>query len=606
METVRLAPRLNSPAITTTAKVKIIPLGGLGEIGKNLMVYEYKDEIMIVDIGIAFPGKDLLGIDSVIPDIKYLEDNKQKIRGIVLTHGHEDHIGSLPLLWPKLGCPIFATTLTAGLLQNKFEEHGIHPKVTIIKAGDILPIGPFKVEFIAITHSVPDALILAINSPSGMIMHATDWKIDHTPVNGKVGDWGRIAELGKKGVNLLLSESTNVERPGYTVSESVIGESLDMIFKNAKGRVIVTSFGSLINRIQQVIDASANYRRKIAIAGRSMENNVEIAAKLGFLRLPQNTLVDIRKLGKLPDDEVTIMCTGSQGEEFSALTRMAAGEHRHVQIKRGDTIIISASPIPGNEAAIAKTIDNLFRQGADVIYGKDYDVHVSGHASQEELKMMIDIVKPKFFMPIHGDYRFLVKHCQLAQSLGIPEKNTFVLENGDVLELSPNEAKKAGYRVPAGEILVDGSGIGDVGNIVLRDRQAMSKDGFFVVILTVDHTTKKTLTSPDIISRGFVYMREVEELIKEARKLVVPMFNKLSIKYRDDWARVKQEIRDQMGNFLFERTQRKPMVIPVIIEVGKPKIGNGNITQQPIVSPSPRSTNPTVYGPDVTVRSFGE
>lgn len=590
MEKVRLAPRFVGTPITGDPKVKIIPLGGLGEYGKNMMVFEYKDEIMVVDMGMGFPDKEMLGIDLVIPDATYLEENKHKIRGIVLTHGHEDHTGSIPYIWPKLGAPIFATGLTAGLLENKMKEHGLHPKVNIVKAGDLVPIGPFKVEFIALTHSIPDSVGLAINTPVGLILNISDWKIDHTPVNGQTGDWGRIAELGKKGVSLLLSDSTNVERPGYTPSEQVIGESLDTLFKNAKGRIIVTSFGSLINRIQQVIDASSHYRRKIAVVGRSMENNVDISAKLGYLRLPQNTLADVRTINRIPDNEVTIMCTGSQGEEFSALSRMANGDHRHIKIKKGDMIIVSASPIPGNEEAISKVIDNLYKLGADVIYGKDFDVHVSGHASQEEKKMLIQLAKPKFFLPTHGDYRFLVKHAQLAQSMGMPEKNTFVMENGEVLELSLNEAHKSAKKVPAGEILVDGSGVGDVGNIVLRDRQAMSKDGFFVIILTVDYKTKKTLTSPDIISRGFVYMRDVEELIKEARKLVIPMFGKLYSKYGDDWGRIKQDIRDQMGNFLFERTQRKPMVIPVIIEVGKPKMNNGNREQQQFETQKPIQT----------------
>ena len=577
MQKISLAAKPSGMTITGVPKVKIIPLGGLGEIGKNIMAYEYKDEIMVVDCGIAFPDREMLGIDSVIPDTRYLEENKQKIRGIVLTHGHEDHIGSLPFIWPKLGAPIFATTLTAGFVEHKLSEHGLNPRINIVKGGDIVPIGPFKVEFVPLTHSIPDTVGLVINSPAGVIVHVTDWKIDHTPVNGQTGDWGRLAEIGKKGVSLLLSESTNVERPGYTMSEKVIGESLDNIFKNAKGRVIVTSFGSLINRIQQVIDASSHYRRKITIAGRSMENNVGIASKLGYLRLPENTLKDIREISKMRDDEITIMCTGSQGEEYSALTRMANGDHRQIKIKKGDTIIISASPIPGNEAAVAKVIDSLFREGADVIYGKEFDVHVSGHGSQEELKMMIEMIKPKFFMPIHGDYRFLVKHAQMAQDMGVKDNNCFIMDNGDVLELSPNEAHKALKRVNSGEILVDGSGVGDVGNIVLRDRQAMSKDGFFVIVLTIDYRTKKVLTSPDIISRGFVYMRQVEELIKEARQQIGPMFNRLQSRFGDDWARVKQEIRDQMGEFLFEKTERRPMVIPVIVEVGKGKNGsNGN------------------------------
>lgn len=552
-----------------TKTLKIISLGGQCEVGKNMMVYEYDQDIIVVDVGIMFPEKEMLGVDFVIPDFKYLEANKERIRGIVFTHGHEDHIGALPYVWPRLGVPMYGTRLTAGLIEVKCQEFGINVKVNVVKPGEKIRLGAFEIEPIQIAHSIPDAIALAINTPEGKVLHITDWKIDYTPIDGKRTDLSRISELGKEGLLAILSDSTNAEEPGYTLSEKTVGESFDKIFENAKGRVIVTSFASLINRIQQAINSAVKYRRKVAISGRSMVNNVERAMNLGYLKIPQGVLVDIKRINSLPDNEVTILCTGSQGEEYSALVRMASGEHKNIKIRYGDTVVISASPIPGNESAIYNTIDSLFKEGANVIYGQEFDVHVSGHASQEELKLLIQITKPKFFIPIHGDYRFLVKHAQLAQDVGVEAKRIILPEIGDVVEFKNHgeEGKILPGKIQSGIIMVDGLGVGDVGNIVLRDRQAMAKEGIFVVILTVDHATGKILTSPDIISRGFVYMRAAEDLIFKARQEIRKMFVEHNEKYPLNWDYIKKTIRDNLGEFLYNETQRRPMVIPVIIEV---------------------------------------
>jgi ribonuclease J len=549
-------------------KLRILPLGGLGEIGKNMMVYECDDSIIIIDCGIMFPEAEMLGIDFVIPDIRYLEERKSKIKGIIFTHGHEDHVGGVPYLWPKLGCPMYATRLTAGLIEVKLEEFGIRGvQVKVVRPGEALVLGKFKIEFFRVNHSIPDGVGLAIHTPFGLVVHATDYKFDHTPVTGERTDFAALADYSRQGVKILLSESTNVEVPGYTISEQAVGETFDQIFKNAKGRIIVTSFASQINRVQQVINAAHHYRRKVAISGRSMEDNVNIAVKLGFLKMPENILQDIRRISHIPDNEVAILCTGSQGEEYSALVRMASGEHRHIKIKKGDTVVISASPIPGNEASIANTIDNLFREGALVIYGKAVDVHVSGHAAQEELKTMIDLIRPEYFIPIHGDYRFLVQHGEIAKAMGVAAEKVLVIENGQIAEFGTEGGQIIPWKAPSGYVLVDGLGIGDVGNIVLRDRQAMAKDGIFVVILTVDHNNGKILTSPDIISRGFVYMRAAEDLIYKARQEVRKMFSHHNEKFPMNWAYIKSAMRDEIGEFLFQQTQRRPMVIPVVIEV---------------------------------------
>ncbi len=549
--------------------LRVIPLGGLGEYGKNMMAFEYGKDIIVVDCGIMFPEEEMLGVDFVIPDSRFLEENKNRILGMIFTHGHEDHVGGVPYLLPRLGNPpLYGSPLTMGLLGVKFKEFDIKgAKINIVNAGQEIKLGPFAVEFIHVTHSIPDSFLLAITTPVGLLVFATDWKFDHTPISGEPTDVAKLAELSKRGVKCLFSDSSNVEVPGYTISEQVVSEAFDKVFKNAPGRVIITSFASLINRIQQVINAAAHYHRKVAISGRSMEDNVKMAMELGYLKVPQGILVDVRRINHIPDEEIAILCTGSQGEQYSALSRMASGEHRQIKIKSGDTVVISASPIPGNEQSISDVVNNLYKEGAQVVMGKEVDVHVSGHASQEELKMMIGILKPEYFIPIHGEYRQLYKHARLAQNLAIENRKIFVVENGQVVEFDKEGARITRERVPAGYVLVDGLGIGDVGNIVLRDRQAMAKEGVFVVILTIDHTTGKILTSPDIISRGFVYMRAAEDLIFKARQEVKNIFARHNEKYPMNWDFVKKAIREEMGGFLFTQTQRRPMVIPVIIEV---------------------------------------
>ncbi|EKD57039.1 MAG: hypothetical protein ACD_58C00017G0005 [uncultured bacterium] len=550
-----------------TKTLKIIPLGGQGEIGKNMMVYEYGDDIIVVDMGIMFPEEEMLGIDFVIPDHRYLEANKHRIRGILFTHGHEDHIGAVPYIWPKLGAQMYGTQLTAGLIEVKCQEFGVNTKVAVIKAGEKIKLGVFEIEPVQIAHSIPDAVAFAINTPDGKVLHLADWKIEYTPIDGKRTDLSRISQLGNEGLLALLSDSTNAEKPGYTLSEKVVGDTFDKIFKDAKGRIIVTSFASLINRIQQVIDSAVKHNRKIAVAGRSMVNNIERATNLGYLKAPQGLIVDIKRVNNLPDNEVVILCTGSQGEEYSALVRMANGDHRQIKIKYGDTVVVSASPIPGNEKSIYGTIDSLFKEGANVVYGKDVDVHVSGHAAQEELKLILQLTHPKYFIPIHGDYRFLVRHAQLAQDVGIEAKKIILPEIGDVVEFKEGEGKILPHKIQSGNVLVDGLGVGDVGNIVLRDRQAMAKDGIFVVILTVDHNSGKLVTSPDIISRGFVYMRAAEDLIFKSRQEIRKMYVAQYEKTGNNWDAIKKSLRDELGDFLYNETQRRPMVIPVVIEV---------------------------------------
>lgn len=547
-------------------KLRIVPLGGLGEIGKNMMVYEFGRDIIVVDAGVMFPEARMLGVDMVLPDIRYLEERKDRIRGIVVTHGHMDHIGGLPFLWPRLGAPIFAHPLAAGFIEASFQEYGVKARVNRVNAGDRIRLGAFLIEFFHVTHSIPGNLGLAIQTPIGLVVHVTDFKFDRTPVNDKPIDTGKIASIGSRGVLILLSESTNIEEEGFEPSEATLTQTLDTIFKEARGRLIFASFASNINRIQQVIDMASRFHRKVAISGRSMERNIDIAMRLGFLKIPEGTLTDIRKINHLPDHQVVILSTGSQGEEYSALARMSSGEHRQINVKKGDTILISASEIPGNEAAIHEMMDNLYRQGAQVIAGAKFDVHVSGHGNREDLRQMIKLINPKFFIPIHGEYRFLVKHAELAKEEGLPEERILVIENGEVVEFDQYGGRKIQAKVPAGQILVDGTGIGDIGNIVLRDREAMAKEGIFVVILTVDQRGR-IITSPDIISRGFVYMRASEELINQARQEVKRLFARHSQRRPLDWEFVKRSIRDELGEFLFRETQRRPMIIPVVIQV---------------------------------------
>lgn len=546
-----------------------MPLGGSNDVGeKNMIAYEYGNDIVIVDAGIQFADETMPGVDGAICDTTYLEENKDKLRAFIVTHGHEDHIGGFPYIWPKLPLPIYTAPLTAGLIKAKFEEHGISGyEFRIIKPGEKIQIGSFMLEPVRLTHSIPDILGLALTTPVGTIFHATDWKIDFTPAFGDATDFGKLAELAERGVMALLSDSTNVMEPGYTLSEQVVSKALLDIFESANARIIVSSFSSRIDRIQHVITACAKTGKKLAISGRSMERNINIAMELGYLKVPQNVLIDIRNIGNMPDDKVVIMCTGSQGEEFSALVRMAAGEHRHVKIKKGDIVILSASQVPGNERAIEATINNLYREGAEVISNKELDVHSSGHAHREEIKLLLTLLKPKYLIPIHGDYRRFVEHAKLAEQVGIPRDHSIILENGQVAEFDEQGGRIASEKITVGQILIDGSGVGDVGEIVLRDRQTMAKDGVFAIILTVDGKTGRLMSSPDIISRGFVYMREAEELIDGARALTKKLHGDMIAKRQGSLDAFKKILRDKMGDYLYQHTQRNPMVISVVIQV---------------------------------------
>ncbi len=549
-------------------KVSLIPLGGLGEIGKNMMVVRYGENILVIDSGLMFPEEDLLGIDIVIPDIAYLIENKNIVRGIVLTHGHEDHIGALPYVLKQLNVPVYGTKLTLGILGGKLREQHMldNVKLNCVVPRDIVSIGPFKVEFIRVSHSIPGAVALAIETPVGVIIHTGDFKIDPTPVDGEVTDFYRFTQRGEKGVLALLSDSTNVERPGYTMSERVVGQTFADTFRKARERIIVATFASNVHRLQQAITMASHYNRKVAVVGRSMVNVVNIACELGYLQMPDGLLVELDEASRLPRNQVVYLTTGSQGEPMSALTRMASGDHRQVEIMTGDTIIISANPIPGNEKLVSRVIDQLFKLGANVIYEAVSGIHVSGHPSQEELKLMINLVKPKYFIPVHGEYRMLIKHAQLAEDMGIAEANIFVGENGQVLELSKRGGRFAG-RVTSGRVLVDGLGVGDVGNIVLRDRRQLSQDGILIVVVTISRDSGMIISGPDIVSRGFVYVRESEQLMDQAREKVKSALDKCSSRKISEWASIKSQVRDDLSKFLFEKTRRRPMILPIIMEI---------------------------------------
>lgn len=549
-------------------KLALIPLGGLGEIGKNMMLVKYGNNILVIDSGLIFPEDEMLGIDIVIPDITYLVENRHMVRGIVLTHGHEDHIGALPYVLKELNVPVYGTKLTLGLLQGKLKEHNLlhAAKLIRVKPRDQIKIGPFEVEFIRVSHSIPDAVAIAVHTPVGTVVHTGDFKFDQTPVDGEVTDFYKFAELGEKGVLVLLSDSTNVERPGYTMSEKVVGQTLDEAFHQAPERIIIASFASNVHRLQQIISTAQKYGRKVAVVGRSMVNIVNVALELGYLHAPKGILVDVDEILSLPKNKVVIITTGSQGEPMSALTRMAMSDHRRLEIIPGDTVIISATPIPGNEKLVARTVDHLFKQGAQVIHEAVAGVHVSGHASQEDLKMMINLVKPKFFMPIHGEYRMLVKHARLAQEVGIPESNIFIAENGQIIEFTKHKGCFAG-RVTAGKVLVDGLGVGDVGNIVLRDRKQLSQDGILIVVVTLNKETSTVVAGPDIVSRGFVYVRESEQLLEEAKEKVRQSLDRCVERNVTEWSTIKANVRDTLGKFLYEKTRRRPMILPIIMEV---------------------------------------
>jgi ribonuclease J len=554
-------------------KLKIIPLGGMEEIGKNMTVFEYGESIIVVDSGLAFPEDEMLGVDLVIPDITYLEKNAEKVRGIVLTHGHEDHIGALPYVLKRLEVPVYGTELTLALLENKLIEHQLSDRaeLKIVKQGQTIQLGPFKVEFIRSTHSIADAVALAINTPVGTVLHTGDFKIDQTPIEGEPMDLARIAELGKKGILLLMSDSTNVERPGYTMSERVVGDTFDNIFRGAKSRIIVASFASNIHRIQQVLNSAVKYGRKVALCGRSMINVATAAIRLGYLSFPEDTLIDIDRIKRFKPEELVIITTGSQGEPMSALSRIASSTHKKVEINEGDLVIISASPIPGNEKMIYNVINELFKKGAEVIYDDLIDIHVSGHAKQEELKLMHRLTKPKFFIPIHGEYRHLKMHAKLAESMGMPEKNIFTMQNGKVLELTSRTAKITGS-VQSGSVLVDGLGVGDVGEIVLRDRRILSEDGLIIVVAAIDSDGNQ-MADLEIISRGFVYVRESEELIEEVKVLAKDALVKSVNRRGNNWTSMRNTIKDELNSFLYKKTKRRPMIIPIIVEV-QPQVNN--------------------------------
>lgn len=551
----------------TPQKVQIIPLGGLGEIGKNMTVIRYGDDIIVIDSGLMFPDDDMLGIDLVIPDISYLLDNRDLIRGIILTHGHEDHIGALPYVLKQLNVPIYGTKLTLGLLQGRLKENNVSSNSLIaIKPGDQIGLGHFKIGFIRVSHSIADSVGLSIKTPIGTIVHTGDFKFDQTPVDGKVTDFHKFAELGDQGVLVLMADSTNAERPGYTMSEKSVGVTFDEAFRSAPERIIIATFSSNIHRIQQAIDTACKYRRKVAVLGRSMANVVNIALELGYLYIPEGILIDVDEINNYPASGVVIMTTGSQGEPMSALTRMAMSDHRKVEIVPGDTVIISATPIPGNEKLVSRTIDYLFRQGADVIYEKDSGIHVSGHASQEELKLMHNLIRPKFFVPVHGEYRHLVKHAAIAQEIGMPKANVLIAENGNILEFTADRGAIVG-KTMAGNVLVDGLGVGDVGNIVLRDRRQLAKDGILIVVITMDKQRGGVLAGPDIVSRGFVYVRESEELMEDAKEKIQLALDRCEAEGITEWAAIKSNVRDILGKYLYEKTRRRPMILPIIMEV---------------------------------------
>ena len=550
------------------SNLKIIPLGGLEQIGMNITAFEYEDSIVVVDCGLSFPEDDMLGIDLVIPDVTYLKDNISKVKGFVITHGHEDHIGALPYILKDINVPIYATKLTIGLIENKLKEHNLlrNTKRKVIKHGQSINLGSFRIEFIKTNHSIQDASALAIYSPAGIVVHTGDFKVDYTPVFGDAIDLQRFAEIGKKGVLALMCDSTNAERKGFTMSERTVGRTFDNIFAEHKNtRIIIATFASNVDRVQQIINSAYKYGRKVAVEGRSMVNVIGTAAELGYLKIPDKTLIDIDQIKNSPDDKVVLITTGSQGESMAALSRMAASIHKKVTIKPNDTIIFSSNPIPGNEKAVSRVINELSRKGADVIF---QDAHVSGHACQEEIKLIYSLVKPRYAIPVHGEYRHLKAQAGIAYELGIPKENIFILSSGDVLEMNENEEEHARVtgQVRTGAILVDGLGVGDVGNIVLRDRQHLAEDGIMIVVLTLEKHSNHLLAGPDIVSRGFVYVRESEDLMEEARIVVEDAIDTCLEKHITDWGKMKNVIKDSLGEFLWKRTKRNPMILPIIME----------------------------------------
>lgn len=548
--------------------VKVIPLGGLGEIGKNITAIQYKDEIIVIDCGLAFPEEEMYGVDLVIPDISYLLSNSEKVKGIFLTHGHEDHIGSLPYVLKQLNVPVYGTRLTLGIVENKLKEHEIlsNCKLHGVEAGDTIKIGNLSIEFIRNTHSIADSCSLAIHTPVGTIIHTGDFKVDYTPVDGLVMDLGRISQLGKKGVLLLMADSTNVHRSGHSIPEKAIGETLTRIFSTAEGRVIVATFASNIHRMQQIVNASVKYGRKVVFSGRSMENISEVAMELGYLHIPEGYLISVDDMNNYTNDKITIITTGSQGEPMAALARIAFSTHRKIKIEPKDLFIISASPIPGNEKLISRVINQLYKRGADVIYEDLEEVHVSGHAYKEELKLIHTLVHPKYFMPIHGEYRHLRYHAKLAHKLGMEEENIFTLDTGEVLELSDNEAKISG-KVRSGSVFVDGIGVGDVGNIVLRDRKYLAQDGMLTIVVTIEKESYSIISGPDIITRGFVYVKESEDLINKTKEIARKELEGCLENKIVEWYVLKSNMKNSVERYLYEKTKRRPIVLPIIMEI---------------------------------------
>ncbi len=548
------------------SKLKIIPLGGLEQIGMNMTAFEYEDSIIVVDCGLSFPENDMLGIDLVIPDVAYLKSNIEKVKGFFITHGHEDHIGAIPYILRDINVPIYATKLTIGIIDNKLREHNMLSKVKrkVVKYGQHIKLGCFRVEFIKTNHSIQDAAALAIYSPAGIVVHTGDFKVDYTPVFGDAIDLQRFGEIGKKGVLALMCDSTNAERPGFTNSERTVGKTFDNIFADHPStRIIIATFASNVDRVQQIINSAYKFGRKVVVEGRSMVNIITTATELGYLHIPENTLIDIEQLKNYPDEQTVLITTGSQGESMAALSRMAASLHKKVTIKPGDTIIFSSNPIPGNEKAVSNVINELFMKGAEVIF---QDAHVSGHACREEIKLIYSLVKPKYAIPVHGEYRHLRAHATIAQELGFQKENIFILSSGNVLELDDSGAAITG-QVPVGSILVDGLGVGDVGNIVLRDRQHLAEDGIIIVVMTLESGSGQVLAGPDIVSRGFVYVRGSESLMDEAKKLLDGTMDYCMGKNITDWGRIKTEIKDQLGEFVWKKTKRRPMIMPIIMEV---------------------------------------
>lgn len=552
--------------MSDSSRIKVIPLGGLEQIGMNMTAFEYNDGIIVVDCGLSFPDDEMLGIDCVIPDITFLLENKDKVKGFVITHGHEDHIGALPYVLKEINVPIYATKLTMGIIEGKLSEHDLLSVVKrkVVKFGQSIHLGDFRIEFIRTNHSIADAAALAIHTPVGVIVHTGDFKVDYTPVFGDAIDLARFSELGKKGVLAVMCDSTNVLRPGFTPSESTVGATFDHIFsEHPKTRIIIATFASNVDRVQQIINSADKYNRKVVVEGRSMVNIISVAKELEYLKIPDNTLINIEEMKNYTDDQLVLITTGSQGESMAALSRMAASLHRKVSIKPGDTIVFSSTPIPGNEKAVSKVINELYMKGAEVIF---QDTHVSGHACQEEIKLIYSLLKPKYAIPVHGEYRHLMVHGQLVQKLGIPKENVFIMKSGDVLSIDENDAKITG-KVPAGSVLVDGLGVGDVGNIVLRDRQNLAENGIIIVVLTLQKYTNQLLAGPDIVTRGFVYVRESENLIDEAKEVVAEALDNCLSKNSVDWGKIKMVVKDSLGEYLWKKMKRNPMILPIIMEV---------------------------------------